>query len=289
MLHRPVKRLRRRLCDPSWLWKVLALLQAILSIWLIQATQGNPSTTLLAVVLWGGAVICIEDQLDALRLRPRLPSAFLGMALLAYATWKSATVLDLDSSVYLLPLIQGLGLAMVAMPVRRLPRFKEAYAVLGLFPLQLALFKLLPEYWISVFTGKVTQVILLIFGMQASAVGRLVMLDRAAVSIASTCSGIDLITQVTAIAIVFVFAFPIQGDLVKALYIALAPFVALFVNACRIALLAVIQNSSIPFKTEAFDFMHEDWGSLVFAGIATLVMGQIYMLLIDRCLSSRHG
>lgn len=284
-----MRRMRRHLEDPASLWKVLGLLQATLSIWLVQSTQGNPSTTLLAVVLWGGALICIEDQLDTLRLRSRLPSVAVGMLLLAYATWRSVTVLDLDSSVYLLPLIQGLGLAMVAIPVRELLKFKEAFAVLSLFPLQLVLFKLLPEYWISVFTGKLTQLILLIFGMQASAVGRLVSLDKAAVSIASTCSGIDLITQVTAIAFVFVLAFPIRGLMLKALYVALAPIVALFVNACRIALLAVIQNSSIPYKTAVFDFMHEDWGSLVFAGIATLVMGQVYMLLIDHYLKTRHG
>jgi cyanoexosortase A len=270
-------------------WQLLAGLQALLSIWLIQATQQDQGITLLAVVVWGGAAICMEDQLEDFRVHPSRASRVAGLTLLAYATWRSVIVLHLDSMAYVLPVIQGLGLALMARPVRQLLRFREPLIVLSLFPLHFLAFKLLPEYWLSVTTGKLGQVILLLFGVESTSVGRIFSTGGSGVSIQPACSGAGLIAQLAVIAIVFVMAYPIRSTGAKVVFMVIAPLIGYLVNACRIVLLAVIVGSSLPQRQQLFDFMHEQWGGLVFSGIATVIVGQIYMSLVNRQLAESRG
>lgn len=286
LLHSAINFLHRLGADSAFQWTVLAGLQALLSIWLIQATQQDHGITLLIVVVWGGAAICMEDQLATLEVRPSRFSIMAGLTLLAYATWRSTIVLYLDSMVYLLPVIQGVGLALMARPMRQLWRFREPLIVLTLFPLQFLAFKLLPEAWLSVSTGKIGQLIMLLFGVQATSSGRLFSIGDAAVSIQPACSGAGQIAQLAVIGIVFVMAYPIRSRTAKTIFLISAPLIGYLVNSFRICLLALIVGSSLPQRQEWFDFFHDEWGSLVFSGIATVILGQIYMGLINRQLAS---
>lgn len=270
-------------------WQLLAGLQALLSIWLVQATQHDQGVTLLAVVVWGGAAICMEDQLEDFRVRPSQASLVAGLTLLGYATWRSVIVLDLDSMAYVLPVIQGLGLALMARPVRQLLSFREPLIVLSLFPLHFLAFKLLPEYWLSAATGKIGQIILLLFSVESTSAGRLFSIGASGVSIQPACSGAGLIAQTAVIAIVFIMAYPIKSTSSKAIFLMIAPLIGYLVNAFRIVLLAVIVGSSLPQKQQLFEFMHEEWGGLVFSGIASVILGQIYMSMVNRQLADDRG
>jgi cyanoexosortase A len=279
-----------RLANDSVLqWQVLAGLQALMSIWLTSSTQQDQGVTLLAVVVWGGAAICFEDQLTDFQVRPSSASLVAGLALLTYATLRSIGVLHLDSMAYVLPVIQGLGLGLMSGPFRQLWRFRQPLVVLSLFPLHFLAFKLLPEYWLSVTSGKVGQIILLLFGIQSTSAGRLFSIGDSGVSIQPACSGSGAIAQLVVIAIVFVMAYPIKSLSAKVIFLMFAPLLGYLVNACRIALLALIVGSSLPQRDQLFDFMHEEWGGLVFSGIATLILGQIYMWMINRQLSKDHA
>jgi exosortase/archaeosortase family protein len=274
--------------DSALQWFLLAVLQATLSVWLVQATQQDQGITLLAVVIWGGAAICIEDQLEHFQVRPSGASMLAGLALLAYATWRSCLVLGLDSMVYVLPVLQGVGLILMVRPVRQLLSLKPALLVLSLFPLQFLVFKLLPEYWLSVTTGKLSQLILMIFGVNASAVGRLLATGPSGVSIEPSCSGAGQIAQLAVIAIVFCMAYPIKSVSGRIAFLAFAPLLGYVVNAFRISLLALIIGSSLPQKDWLFDFFHDEWGGLVFSGVATIILGQIYMMMVERQITSNH-
>lgn len=282
--------LLHRLCkDTGFQWQVLAVLQATLSVWVVQATQRDQGITLLAVVIWGGAAICIEDQLEHFQVRPSRSSLLAGVLLLAYATWRSCLVLDLDSVVYVLPVIQGIGLVLLARPVRQVFSLKPALIVLSLFPLQFLVFKLLPEHPISVMTGRLGQWILMLFGVQATAADRILAVGARGVSIQPACSGSGMLAQLAVVAIVFVMAYPIRSVRAKAVFLATAPLLGYLVNALRISLLALIIGSSIPNQKALFDFFHEEWGGLVFSGIAMVILGQMYMMLVNRQLAERHG
>jgi exosortase/archaeosortase family protein len=281
--------LHRSLSGDAFGWKVLASLQATLSIWLVQASQHDPSLTLLAVVVWGGAVICLEDELETLELKPSRFSFSAGCLLLLLVTVRSTLVLDKERLVLILPLLQGLALALLLRPIRKLPSLGQPLVVLSLFPLQDLAMRLLPDYLMSVITAKLSQGFLLVFGLNASSSGRFVLLGGGGVEILGECNSVDLIAQLTAIAIVFALAFPIRSRGLRVSFIALAPLIAVIVNAGRIAILAALVTSELDYGYELFTFLHDEWGSLIFAGIATVILGQIYMALIDRELHHHHG
>jgi exosortase/archaeosortase family protein len=268
-------------------WKALCCLQAFFSIWLIHSTQGWPSTTLLCVVVWGGAVICFEDQLDDLRLQPTRASLIAGAILLVYANLRGVATLRLDAVVYALPFIQGLGLALLARPISKLRIFTGSFVVLALLPLEPVLdHKLIPEEALSVLTGRITQFFLLLIGENPSALGRTVQLGDSAVNIGSVCSGIDLIAQLTTIACVFAIAFPLRNKIHAALYVLLTPAFAVVMNAWRIVVLALVNSTEWTNKDDIFDFFHSGSGSFVFAGIAAILMGYAYMYLVNRQLKA---
>jgi exosortase/archaeosortase family protein len=275
--------------EPAVRWQVLAVLQVTLSIWMVQATQHNPSLSLLALVVWGGAAICLEDQLERLQVRPSRASLVAGLLLLLLVSLRSTLVLDKERIVLILPLLQGLALALLLRPIRELPSLRQPLVVLSLFPLQDLAMRLLPEYWMSVVTGKLSQAILLVFGLNAATAGRMVLLDGGGVEILGECNSVDLMAQLTAIAAVFALAFPIRSRSIRLGFIALAPLLGVVVNSGRIAILAVITSSHLDHERKLFTFLHDDWGSLIFAGIATVILGQIYMGLIERELKKRHG
>jgi exosortase/archaeosortase family protein len=288
LLHTLIRFLDRLRRDLALQWQLLAILQATLSVWLVQETQQDQGITLLAVVIWGGAAICIEDKLEGFQVRPSRASLLAGTVLLTYATWRSWVVLDLDSVVYVLPLLQGVGLVLMARPVRQLFSLKPALIVLSLFPLQFLAFKLLPEYWLSVSTGKVGQILLQLFSINAVAAGRMLTIGSGGVAIQPACSGAGQIAQLAVTAIIFVMAYPIKSGVSKACFLAMAPLLGYLVNACRIGMLALIISSNWPQKDQLFDFFHEEWGGLVFSGIATIILGQIYISMVDRQLNAHH-
>lgn len=275
--------------DSSLQWQLLAGFQALMSVWLTSSTQRDQGVTMLAVVVWGGAAICMEDQLENFQVRPSRASLVAGLTLLVYATWRSIIVLDLDSMVYVLPMIQGLGLALMARPVRQLLSFRQPLFVLSLFSLHFLAFKLLPEYWLSVTTGKLGQIILLLFDVESKSFGRILSAGGAGVSIQPACSGSGMIAQLTVIAIVFLMAFPIKSISARIIFLVSAPLIGYLVNVSRIVILAVISDSSLSQKQYLFDFMHDEWGGLVFSGIATLIVGQIYMTMVNRQLAVNRG
>jgi exosortase/archaeosortase family protein len=190
--------------------------------------------------------------------------------------------------VYVLPVLQGVGLVLMARPVRQLFSLKPALIVLSLFPLQFLAFKLLPEYWLSVSTGKIGQIILQLVSINAVAAGRVLSIGSTGVSIQPACSGAGQIAQLAVTAIVFVMAYPIKSGVSKACFLFMAPLLGYLVNACRIIILALIISSNWPQKDLLFDFFHEEWGGLVFSGIATVILGQIYMSMVDQQLNARH-
>lgn len=274
---------------PALLWKLLVLSQSLLSIWLVQATQHNPSLTLLAVVVWGGAAICIEDELERLQLRPSWASTFTGFTLLGYTTWRSGRIMDVETVSLILPLLQGVGLGLLVMPIRQLRRWREPLFVLALLPLQTVASRLLPDFWLSTITARLSQTLLLLFGENAVVSGRTVTLGERGVYVAGYCNSVDLIAQLTAIACVFALAFPIRQRLTKLLFICAAPLLAVSVNACRIAILAALNSKGLDYSSKLFTFLHDEWGALVFAGLATTILGRLYLSLINRELRQSHG
>lgn len=243
--------------------------------------------TLLALVVWGGALICLEDQLPTLAPHPSTIGLAAGSILLLFSLWRGIATLHMDTVVYALPLLQGLGLALLCAPPRALRRFRDPLLVLALFPLQLALMRALPEQTISEVTARLTQGLFLLLGQDVAVQGRVVALGTGSVRISQACNGIDLIAQLAAIGVIFALAFPLQRRALRLGLVVLAPLIALLSNAIRIALLAGITTSAWPQRQLLFLFFHDEWGALVFSGLAMGAFGWLYLLVLERELQSR--
>lgn len=271
------------------LWLALAACQALTSVGLVHLSYDGPLMPLLAAVVWCGALICLEDQLTSLHPRPTLLGAALGALLLLFSLWRALVSLHHDTVVVLLPVLQGLGLALLCTPPRSLRRFRDLLAVLSLFPLQLALMRALPEALISSLSARLAQALLLLLGWDVAVQGRQIQMGLARLQVVGACNGIDLIAQLSAIAVIFVLAFPLSRRRWRFAFLALAPVVALLTNAVRVALLTAVISGTGSASEPLFVFFHDQWGALLFAGIAMAILGWIYYQVLDRDLRRLEG
>lgn len=281
--------IRKGVGDAGILWKALASLQAVLSVWLAEATQHAPSITLLCLAIWGGAAVCAEDILETLEVRPSQFSLITGMTLLTYVGARSITTLDKDTGIYVLPVLAGTALACLVRPIPKIRQFRESLTVLALFPLQEILTRILPDFGTSVLTGKISEIFLVIFGVDAVTQERFININGKAVYISGACNSVDQIALTTVICIVFTLAFPVRSLARKILFIMTAPIAALCFNAARIAILAAINASTIRYKGTIFDFLHDEWGALVFGSFAVIAMGQAYLMMVEQDLKKRES
>ncbi|QPN65278.1 archaeosortase/exosortase family protein [Synechococcus sp. CBW1006] len=135
---------------------------------------------------------------------------------------------------------------------------------------------------LSHLTARVSQALLLSFGVNAAASGRELMLAGGAIRVAGPCAGVGQIAQLLVIAGIFLLAFPLPFHRSRFWMLFAAPLVAFFGNVVRIVLLAVINASNWTNKDWWFDFFHEDTGSMVFAAISVSVFGSLYITVLEK-------
>lgn len=272
--------------DSRRLWVLLAAFLAAHHLWVFHATQESLQGLVVVMVVWGGALLCIEDLLPVLEPRPGRGGLILGSALVVWALLRAEIIRSLDAVIYLLPLVEGLGLALLCAPPRRLRPFAASLAILALLLPAVLLGTVYPEAPLSHLTALITGTGLQALGIPADVEGRLVSLPQGGVEVYGACSGKDLIVMVTLVAVVFLLAFPLRRWRDRlGILLAAAPL-AIFSNVIRIALLAVITGYRVPHQQALFDFFHEDTGSLVFSVIAVALLAKLYLRLIDRQLAA---
>ena len=244
----------------------------------------------VCALVWGGAWICLEDRLPEAGPQPSWPGLALGGALLAFGLWRSFQIFHPDAVVYALPLVLGPALALLYAPLRELRPFRDALLVLALMPATLLASRVIPVDELSHLTARLTQGVLLLTGELARVDGREVWLAGGGVRIAGSCSGVEILLQVTAIATIFVLAFPLRSAGTRLLMVLVAaPAAAILANAVRIALLTVIVSSDWADKQRWFDFFHEDEGSLVFAALTVSGFAWLYLRRLDRELKAAEA
>lgn len=272
------------------LWLALAALVAWQNLWMLHITQEQPKLVLFVVLLWWGALTCMEDRLEQLRPAPSPLSLGLGSLLLLWCLWRSRQIIGLDSVISILTPLEGLALALLCEPLRRLRRFRQQLLILALLPLftlttQATAVSSWLEARLSPFAASLAATLLSWLGLEALSDGRLVRTATGSVSVAGACSGIDQIAQVLAIAVIFLLAFPLRRPRHRQLVWSGAVVLPLLLNGARIALLATIAPGPGQTATDTswwFDFFHEEVGSLLFSGLSVFLFGALYLALIER-------
>jgi cyanoexosortase A len=272
------------------LWVMLAALMALSHIAMVHRTQENTELTLMSLLVWGGALLCLEDRLPSLAPAPSWRSFGLGTLLVAVSLWSTASVLHLDRAAHMLPVWMGIGLTLICLPLRQIGRWSSSLMALALLPISTFIIYFPPvEKPLSLLTARLSQTALLLSGVDASVSGRTVRLAGGAVDVAGECNGIELISQLLVIATLFTLAFPLPKATSRWIPFAIAPLLAIQFNIVRIAVLALINTSQMPNRAWWFDFIHKEAGSLVFAGFAVCLFSWIYLMLLERQLSIRNS
>jgi cyanoexosortase A len=293
-LNRRLARLRGRLpaalqgwlpdippATPRNLWLLLALLVATQSCAVFHSSQ-SANVSVLALIIWGGALICIEDQLDDLRPQPGLLGLLLGSVLLVWVLARTAVILHWDGMIYALAPLAGLALTLLCLPLRQVSRFRDPLLCLMLLPAFALLMRVLPEEPLSLATAQGAGFWLSILGLDVIVKGRNVSLPGGGVQVLAQCNGLDMMAQILCIGLIFMLAFRIRSWFSRLLLFLAAPVIGLLSNTFRIALLAGCAGVGQGKGTPLFRFFHDDTGSLVFSGIAVFVYGVLYMRLLER-------
>jgi cyanoexosortase A len=233
-------------------------------------------------MIWGGALICIEDQLDDLRPRPGLIGLIVGTLLLLVVLARTAVILHWDGMIFALAPLAGVALTFLCQPLRQLGRFRDPLLCLMLLPSFALLMRVLPEEPLSLITAQGAGLWLSILGFDVLVNGRSVMLPGGGVQVLAQCNGLDMMAQILCVALIFLLAFRIHSWSSRLLLFVAAPVIGLICNTVRIALLAFIVGMGQGKGTPLFSFFHDDTGSLVFSGVAVFVFGVLYMRLLER-------
>lgn len=267
---------------PRNLWLLLASVVAIQSITVFWVTQPS-NTSVFALLIWGGALICIEDQLDSLTPRPGRLGLFFGTVLLVWVVLRSSVIMHWDGVLFALAPLAGLALGLLCMPEHQvLTQLRDALLCLMLLPGFALIMRLLPEEPISLLTAQIAAVWVGALGYPTLVRGRNLFLPGGGVEVLGACNGLDMMAQIFCVAVIFLLAFRIRSIKSRLVVLLSAPFIGMITNSIRIAVLAVITSFGQGKGSPVFDFWHKDTGSLVFSGAAVFLFGLVYMRLLER-------
>jgi cyanoexosortase A len=266
---------------PRNLWLLLAAVVAIQNLAVFQSSQ-DEHITVFAALIWGGALICLEDQLEFLDPNPQWPGLVVGSALLSWVIARTAIILHWDGMIFILPLVGCIALALLCEPIKGIGRFRDSLLCLLMLPAFNIIMKLIPQEPLSVLTANLSGFWLGILGFENIVRNKSVLMPTGGVEVLPACNGVDMIAQVVCIAVIFQLAFPLRSLMSRIIVFSLAPLIGLASNTIRIAILALCVANGSGKGSGLFRFFHDDMGSLVFSGIAVFVFGILYMRLLER-------
>lgn len=269
------------------LWKVLAL-ALILQSMIFQAMTQSADEVLLVLIVWWGAYLALDLLPYTNHLRPSPLGAGLGFLLVLWVLWRSVLISGANLGSTLLPLLAGLGLALLATPLRGLRRFLPAIGILALLPLMRALLIPYPTL-ITKATAYLAKFFLLLCGLPVLVQDNLVRLPGGNVVVASQCTGLPAMLQLLTVSLIFAIVFPMRFRWQNVLMSLCAIVLGFLINGLRIALLAIINASTHPSRQWLFDNLHNGWPAWIFPGIAALLFVNIYTLWLEHQVDQLEG
>lgn len=258
-----------------------AVMGAVYLVILNGLTQPLDETLNLLVVLGGVALLKVHLS-PGWQPRPGRRSRWLGVALLLAALWRGQCILAFDFLSSLLPLMLGLGLALLAAPIHELRRCWKAFAILLILPVLRLLWWVIPTGPFQRTSGWIAQQALILCGYPATHQGLLVSIPGSTVKVGELCAGVNSMLLLFAVSLIFALLFPMRRPWQNVLMVLLAPMLALAVNGVRVAVLALITGSSLSNRDWWFEFFHKEWGSYLFPAIAMQLFLWCYIGWMER-------
>lgn len=266
---------------PRNLWLLLAAAVATQNVAVFSSSQ-SAHVGVFALLVWGGALICMEDQLETIEPRPGRFGVVAGSLLLLWIVARTSRILFWEGILYLFVPLAGLALVLLCLPLREFTKLRDSLICLWMVPLFALISLRLPEQPLSLLTARISSFWISLLGLPVSTQGRTVLLPDGGVTVLGACNGMDMIAQTICVCVIFLMAFPIRSRLSQVLVLAFSPVAGLLANTIRISVLALITTTGQTKGDTWFEFFHKDMGSLIFSGMAVFVFGMVYMWLLER-------
>jgi exosortase/archaeosortase family protein len=264
-------------------WLLLCGLQGLIGVGVVHATQENATVTLLALIVWWGAWLSMDTAVIKLKGKPSTSAAVIGSLILIFCSWRAYATYHLDLMVYALFTIQAIGLALVGWPIKRYWKLGiQPLMILSLFGLQLVAMRSVPMEAVTRATARAAEFLLALFDFQVIVHDSTIHHGTGSLVVVAGCSGLPLAIQLTVTAIIFALVFPLKSMLRRITAVLLAPLIAFAVNCVRVTLLTLVHASNLPQRAALFDLIHDQWGGLLFAGIAVSLFGCLYLHWVEQ-------
>ncbi len=265
------------------LWETLASLVVSLNLILNFSTQSNHVDDFTIVILiWFGAWLALPTSQPWRNPQPSTFSLWLGFSLLASALWRGSLIYSMEAVSFFLPFLNGVGLALMTVPIRRLKEFWPSLSLLAFFPVLRALIAITPQEQLAKLNAMIAGIILFLGDRTVHIDGHRVALSAGGVSIAEGCTGLPTLAQLFLVSIILFLAFPMRHRWQNAVMLFVAPLIGLLTNSIRIVFLAIISSSDWKSKAWWFDQLHSGLFSFAFPALAMLLFLQIYMVWIEK-------
>ena len=219
----------------------------------------------------------IQDRCGQLCLKSNLGATLLGSGLVSWMLAYSLSMPEqFNHFVRVAPFIAGVGLALLAAGFSGLRQFWRELTILFFLGIPRVLIASAVD--ISPLTAKFSAFLLWYAGFDVTRDTVFVRLPGGAVQVYEGCSGLEAMTYLLGLAVVFMMMFPLSRPK-KILTPIVAIALGFVVNAIRVALMAVLAAAN---NKPAFDYWHEGTGSLIFAIASVIMFGAFCLLLLRR-------
>jgi len=255
-----------------WLLAIAGSLTAVY-VSLYMRLDGNLSQVTISLLGLGAVFSLLAEKRQTLKFESDIFSSLLGILLIAFTLLRSNYVIAVDSFVELTPFIVFLGLALLASGIKGLRQYW--LELLIIFAFNLPVGYLSQRLDISIFTAKFSFAFLSYLGLPVVRQGVNIIMPTGAVEVYPGCSGMETISQLVKLAILFIIMFP--TSLAKRIIVPIVAIaIAFLVNAVRVALMAYLVAKS---NSEAFDYWHTGTGSEIFFLSCTILFGSFCYLI----------
>jgi len=260
------------------LW-LLGIGSSLIAINLTVVFRHNPITSIYINFLFLITIcILVKEKRHNLNLESGIFSSCLGTFLLVLVFLNSTFQINAGIISLFLPLISAFGLALLASGFKGLKQYRKELLLLGFLGIRSLLVFVRDKIDISLISAKLSTAILWYTGFEVNRSGIMINLPTGSVEVYNRCAGIDIITDLLTLAVLFIFLFNLSLQQ-KFIVPIVAATLAFIVNGFRIALMAILAAQG---DKQAFEYWHEADGSLLFSMIATLFFGCFCWFLLSR-------
>ncbi len=229
----------------------------------------------MSLVFWCAALSSLWDKRSHLKLGTNIFSLGIGASLVVGILVYS---LRPPTGVFLgfAPFVSALGIVLLASGIQAIGQYNPELLMLLCLGIPKLLLKFLPD--ISPLTAQFSTFLLWYSGFSVQLDNNHILLPGGGVNVVPACSGLNLITYMLGVTVIFLLMFPLNIS-TKILAPIVAMALGFIINGIRVALLALLSTTR---NAALFDYWHSNDGALFFVMLTVLLFGLFCWWIVGR-------